>query len=71
MLTLQDELYPELSLYTLQPDTAITKDMDHDTVLATDVVSLLTESQVSLLTESQVSLLTENQVSLLTESQVS
>ena len=47
MLTLQDELYPELSLYTLQPDTAITKDMDHDTVLATDVVSLLTESQVS------------------------
>ena len=50
--TLQDELFPELSLYTLQPDTPITKDMDHDTVLATDVVSLLTESQVGLLTES-------------------
>ena len=43
-------MYPDLSIYTLQPDTQITKDMDHDTVLASDVVRLLLDSQVSLLT---------------------
>ncbi|KAL5251188.1 hypothetical protein ACHWQZ_G016781 [Mnemiopsis leidyi] len=45
---IQDELYPELNIFTLQPDKTITKDMDHDTVLATDVVSLLTDSQVMM-----------------------
>ena len=40
-------MYPDLSIYTLQPDEQITKDMDHDTVLATDVVRLLVDSQVS------------------------
>ena len=44
---IQDEVFPDLSIYTLQPDTPITKDMDHDTVLATDVVRLLVDSQVS------------------------
>ena len=39
-------MFPDLSIYTLQPDTSITKDMGHDTVLATDVVRLLVDSQV-------------------------
>ena len=43
---LQDELYPHLSLYTLQPVDDVTKEMDHDAVIATDVIRLLVDSQV-------------------------